>query len=163
MESKSGKPQTFYRWVDGQGRVHVVSSLESVPPADRGKASVVELNSEDSLGQYQAVGSASGNSWRPDWTSFTAGFGVALLLALVSRMLPNSWRWLWRVGLVLGAGALLTAAYLGAIRRSTGMPGASALATPSALIEDAKGAVEQMNQRQKQQEEEIRKIQAEGH
>ena len=158
MEPTQSSPQTFYRWVDGQGRLHVVSSLESVPVADRGKATVLMLN-DDALGHYQAPGGAS---WRPDWASFAAGFGVALLAAVAFRMLPNSLRWLSRVGLVLGVGALLTAAYLGVVRRSTGMPGASALAAPSALIEDAKSAVEHMNQRQKQQEEEIRRIQAEG-
>jgi hypothetical protein len=152
--------QSFYRWVDGQGRVHVVSSLDSVPAADRGKATLVVMHGVDSLsGHYPA---ASPVSWRPDWASFAAGFGVALLVALIFRMLPGSLRWLTRVGLVVGVAALLIGAYLGMLRRSTGMPGAGPLAAPSALIEDAKAAVEQVNQRQKQQEQEIRKIQAEG-
>lgn len=161
MATKPGNSQSFYRWVDGQGHVHVVSSLESVPAADRGKATLVELNGDESSGQYQTPGSAA-FAWRPDWSSFAAGFGAALLVSLVLRMLPNSLRWVSRAVLVVAVGALLTAAYLGAVRRSTGMPGASTLAAPSALIEDAKSAVERINQRQKQQEEEIRKIQAEG-
>jgi hypothetical protein len=37
------------------------------------------------------------------------------------------------------------------------------MASPSALIEDAKAAVEKLNQRQKQQDEELRQLQAEGH
>jgi hypothetical protein len=150
--------QSFYRWVDGQGRVHVVSSLDAVPAADRGKATLVVMNGVESVsGHYPA---ASSDVWKPDWASFAAGFGVALLVALIFRKLPGSLRWLTKVGLVVGVGALLVGAYLGMLRRSTGMPGAGALSAPSALIEDAKAAVEQVNLRQKQQEEEIRKIQA---
>ena len=156
MEPKQARPQSFYRWVDGQGRLHVVSSLDEVPAIDRGKATVVVVNGVDS---YPA---ASAPGFRPDWASFALGFGVALLVALVFRMLPGSLRWLTRAGLVVAVAALLMGAYLGAARRTAGMPGASALAAPSALIEDAKAAVEQVNLRQKQQEEEIRKIQAEG-
>jgi DHA2 family multidrug resistance protein len=63
--------------------------------------------------------------------------------------------------LVLGVGALLTGLYLSLVRTSSGFQGGSVLTSPSALLEDAKGAVEQMNLRQKQQEEELRKIQSE--
>ena len=157
MEPKQNEPQGFYRWVDGQGRLHVVSSLDAVPATDRGKATRVLVNGVDSYPTTSAL------SWRPDWASFAVGFGAALLVALACRMLPGSMRWVTRLALVVAVGALLTGAYLGAVRRSSGMPGASAFAAPSALIEDAKAAVEQVNQRQKQQDEEIRKIQAEGH
>jgi hypothetical protein len=58
---------------------------------------------------------------------------------------------------------MLTGAYLGLIRRSAGLTGTQAFTSPTALIQDAKTAVEQLNARQKQQEEELRKIQAEGH
>jgi len=157
VEPKQSKPQSFYRWVDGEGRLHVVSSLDSVPASERGKATVVLVNGVDS---YPVT--SGGQGFRPDWASFALGFGAALLLALAFRMLPGSLRWLTRLALVIGVGALLTGAYLGAVRRTSGMPGADAFAAPSALIEDAKAAVEQVNQRQKQQDEEIRKIQAEG-
>ncbi len=66
-----------------------------------------------------------------------------------------------RAVLVLGVGALLTGLYFSAVRSSTGAQGGSVLTSPSALIQDAKGAVEQMNLRQKQQEEELRRIQTE--
>jgi len=156
-----GKPQNFYRWVDGEGREHIVSSPDSVPPADRGKAKQVVLNGVDSVAAHYAPPGTE-KTWHPDWASFAAGFGVALVVALIFRMLPGSFRWVTRVGLVVGVAALLIGAYLGMLRRSTGMPGAGVFAAPSALIDDAKAAVEQVNQRQKQQEEEIRKIQAEG-
>jgi hypothetical protein len=86
---------------------------------------------------------------------------VALLLAALFKAMPNGLRFVWRAVLVLGVGALLTGLYLSLVRTSSGFQGGSVLTSPSALIEDAKGAVEQMNLRQKQQEEELRKIQSE--
>jgi hypothetical protein len=87
------------------------------------------------------------------------GFAVALLLAAVFKLMPQGLRFVWRAALVLGVGVLLTGLYLTAVRSSAGMQGGSVLTSPSALIQDAKGAVEQMNLRQKQQEEELRQIQ----
>lgn len=158
MEPKPGKSQTFYRWVDAKGRVHVVSSLDGVPPADRANAAVVVLNPEDSptLPRMESVA-----GWRPDWVSFAVGFGVALLLAALFTKLPHGLRIVWRVALVVGVGVALTGLYLGMVRGSTVGKSAGAFASPSAFIEDAKGAVEQMNLRQRQQEEELRRLQTE--
>lgn len=158
MEPTQGKPQSFYRWVDADGRLHVVSSLESVPPAERGKVAVVTLQADASptLPSLEHV-----TAWRPDWISFAVGFGIALLLAALFKLLPNGLRFASRAVLVLGVGALLTGLYFSAVRSSTGAQGGSVLTSPSALIQDAKGAVEQMNLRQKQQEEELRRIQTE--
>lgn len=154
-----GNQQTFYRWVDASGRVHIVSSLEGVPQAERTKAVAVSLSPDESPTVPRLETEIAG--WRPDWASFGVGFAVALLLAALFKVLPNGMRLASRVALVLGVAVVLTGVYLGAIRRTTGVPGASVLASPSALIEDARGAVEQMNLRQKQQEEELKKIQAE--
>jgi hypothetical protein len=162
MKPDSEKADSFYRWVDAQGRLHVVSSLEQVPPGDRPKAEHVTLSGATSVGEYQTIGSGSWTSWRPDLPSLAVGFGAALVLSQLFRLLPGAWRGVTRLVVILGVGVLLTGLYLGAIRRSAGMPGGGALAAPSALIQDAKTAVEQMNARQKQQEEELRQIQAEG-
>ena len=35
MKPTPGSPQTFYRWEDASGRMHIVSSLEHVPQAER--------------------------------------------------------------------------------------------------------------------------------
>lgn len=155
MESTQGKPQSFYRWVDAEGRLHVVSSLESVPLAERGKVNVVTLHADE---PSLPSGVASVTAWRPDWISFAVGFGVALLLAALFKVLPGSLRFASRAVLVLGVGVLLTGLYLSLTRRATGVQDVGVLTSPSALIEDAKGAVEQMNRRQKQQEEELRQI-----
>lgn len=153
---KPNESQTFYRWVDRDGRLHIVSSPDAVPVGDRPKATSVVVDGVDTYT------SPTASRWKLDYGSFAAGFGVALLVWLLLRLVPGSGRWLSRVGFVVGIGALVMAAYLGLLRRATGMPGASALATPSALIEDARSAVEQMNQRQQRQEQEIKQIQAEG-
>jgi hypothetical protein len=164
MDPKSKEPQQFYRWVDAEGRLHVVSSLEAVPSAERARAERVTLTGQTALPSVpsRAEPQAEPSAWRFDLGSFGIGFGAALAISLLFRLLPNGWRSLTRVAVVLGLGALLTGLYLGAIRRAAGGGAGGALASPSALIQDAKTAVEQMNQRQKQQEEELRQIQAEG-
>jgi hypothetical protein len=158
MEPKSSQPQAFYRWVDSEGRLHVVTSLDSVPRSERAKAERVTFTGETTLG---GAPSATSSEWRLEPGSFGLGFAAALLISLLFRLLPNGWRSLTRIAVVLGIAALLTGLYLGGIRRTTGAGGAS-LATPSALIEDAKAAVEKLNQRQKQQDEELRQLQTEG-
>ena len=160
VADKSGQTQTFYRWQDKQGRVHIVSSLDDVPAAERAKLARLELDSRDAISTYPSV--SPGLASKIDWPSAAIGFGAALLLAMLFRFVPNGWRWLGRLALVGGVGLLLTGAYLAAVRRAAGLEG-GALAAPSALIQDARAAVEQMNQRQKQQEEELRKIQSDGH
>jgi hypothetical protein len=161
VADKPGQTQSFYRWQDAQGRVHIVSSLDEVPLAERAKLGRVDLNGADAVSHYPSDTPGTALP-KIDWPSAAIGFGAALLVAMVFRFVPNGWRWLGRLALVGGIGLLLTGAYLAAVRRSAGFEG-GALASPSALIQDAKTAVEQMNQRQKQQDEELRKIQAEGH
>lgn len=168
MEPKSSQPQAFYRWVDADGRLHVVSSLDAVPTAERAKAERVTLTGKTALGSdgptatATTATAATTSDWKLEPSSFALGFGAALLLSLLFRMLPNGWRSLSRVAVVLGIAALGTGLYLGAIRRTAGAKDGGALASPTALIEDAKAAVEKMNQRQKEQDEELRKLQTEG-
>lgn len=157
VADKPGQQQSFYRWEDAHGRVHIVSSLDEVPVAERAKVAHVELNSSDAVSTYP-----SASAWslpRVDWPSFAIGFGAALLVGMAFRLVPNGWRWLWKLALVAGIGFVLSGAYLAAVRRSAGLGGDGPLASPSALIQDARSAVEQMNQRQKEQAEELRKIQ----
>ena len=160
MPPKPDKTQEFYRWVDAEGRLDVVSSLDAVPAAERGRTERVTLNGATSLDVVP--GAAERSSWRLEPGSFALGFGAALLLSLLFRLLPNGWRGLTRVAVVVAIGALATGFYLGIVRRATGVAGASALATPGSLIEDAKAAVEKVEASRRRQEEELRKIQAEG-
>jgi len=155
--------EVYYRWVDADGRLHLVTSLDSVPAHARAKAERVEMNAEASRSLNTAVNAPAESSpaFEVHWLSFGVGFGAALLLALVFRLLPQSARWVSRLAIVACVAGLLIGAYFGLIRKTTGA-GTSAFASPSAFIDDAKSAVEKMNLRQKAQAEEIRQIQAEG-
>lgn len=64
---------------------------------------------------------------------------------------------LLRLGLVIGAMALLALAYFGWIRRQSGQS-ESVFASPSALVDDARKAVDQANRRNREQEEALKEI-----
>ena len=113
MKPKPNEPQSFYRWVDADGRLHVVNSLDAVPQSERSKLERVTLRGAEQAGE-------PARSWSPDWQSFALGFAVALLLSLLPRLLPTGWRRATTVLLVLVAAALLTGVYLAAVRGATG-------------------------------------------
>ncbi|RYZ09723.1 MAG: hypothetical protein EOO73_02240 [Myxococcales bacterium] len=144
------KSQSFYRWVDERGTVHVVSSLEAVPAAERKQMEQVSLQEKD-------PGLAAG--FRLEWSSAALGFGAGLLLVL---MLPRGWKGVTRFVLVLGIGALLVGGYLAAVRRSTGSDSTSLLAAPSAIVRDAQAVVEKVKQAQQAREQELESIRKEG-
>lgn len=152
MDPSAAAPQTFYRWVDAQGTVHVASSPDAVPPAERAGATQLVLN-----GREPAAVPASG--FRLDWASAALGFGAALLVAL---LIPRSWKVVWRGALVLAVVALLTGAYLTAVRRSVGLETGSAFSSPSAVIQDARDAVSKMNERQRLRDRELEELKKEG-
>jgi len=128
----------YYRFQDAQGRLHIVDSLANVPGPLRAHAERIEL----------VAPSKQSTSWLSGthWTSFGLGIGVAFLLVLVFVSMRRGSSALLRLGLVIGAIALLALAYLGWIRRQSGQS-ESVLASPSALIDDARRAVDQANQR----------------
>jgi membrane protein implicated in regulation of membrane protease activity len=89
------------------------------------------------------------------------GFGVALLaLPLLWLLVRGSGR---RAGALLFALVTVFAviAYWGWVRRTTGQSDAW-LASPSAMIDDARRAVDQVKQRQAERDELIRRIQREA-
>src|SRR6185503_20197783 len=114
MSDTTKDTQAFYRWVDAQGRVHVVTSLDAVPQAARAKAELVALHGAE---ETTPLVSGGGAAWQPEWISFAAGFGAALVLSFLFRLLPNGWKGVTRVVVSLGLAALLTGAYLAAVRR----------------------------------------------
>lgn len=152
MPSEKQHQQSFYRWVDDRGTVHVVSSLDAVPVAERTRMEQVALD-----GRATALDSAS--TFRPDGASLALGFGAGLLLALV---LPRSWKGVTRVAVMLGFVTLAGGAYLAYLRRTTGADSTSLLATPSAIIQDAKDAVQKVKERQRLQEQELEELKNEG-
>jgi hypothetical protein len=138
--------------------VHIVSSLDAVPTAIRPRVERLELSTATPTVAERASAVAGSDSGT--LLLIAAAGGVALIVA--SRFLPHGLRWLAKLGAFALVAALLGGLYLGALRRSTGS-GDALLATPSAIIDDAKQAVQKINLRQKQQEEELRRIQNEAH
>lgn len=159
MAESSNPTEVYYRWTDSDGRVHVVSSLDAVPAAVRPHVERLELGVQAPPSVVERAGAVASSS-AGTWLLLAAGVGVALLL--LSRFLPNGLRWLAKLGAFALVAALLGGLYLGALRRSVGAS-SGLLATPSAIIDDTKRAVEKINQSQKQREEELRRIQSEAH
>lgn len=159
MAEPANRTEVYYRWTDSAGRVHVVSSLDDVPVAVRSKVERLELGVPKPASVVEQVSAASSSSPVP-WLVLAAIGGVVLLLA--SRFMPSGLRWLGKLGAFALVAALLGGLYLGALRRSVGSS-SSLLASPSAIIDDTKRAVEKINQSQKAREEELRRIQSEAH
>jgi hypothetical protein len=159
MAEPAKRSEVYYRWTDSDGRLHIVSSLDAVPIAARPKVERLELSvphPPSVVERAQAVSSSSA----AHWLLLAAGVGLVLLVA--SRFMPSGLRWLAKLGAIALVAALLGGLYLGALRRSVGSS-SSLLASPSAIIDDTKRAVEKVNQSQKQRDEELRRIQSEAH
>ena len=171
MGTDAGAPRQpakamFYRFTDPSGRVHIVDSLDLVPQALRSHAHAISYDEESALPALpSAPGVASAPATFPErlralptWQLAVLAVGAALLIELSFRRMPGALRLLLRVALVAGVVALASSAYFGWLRRTTGQSGAGSLATPGALLDDAKGAVEKMNARVRAQQAELKEI-----
>lgn len=147
----------FYRYRDAGGRVVIVDSIDRVPPSARGTLEQIALEvPRASAGVLPD--SIGGRSLH--WPSFGAGAACTLLAGLVLFGVLRARGPLVRL-LLLGSAALLAAgAYFGWVRRTTGHDGAL-LESPAALIDDARSAVQKMNERSREQERALRELEAE--
>jgi hypothetical protein len=159
MAEPARKTEVYYRWTDSDGRVHLVSSLDDVPVTVRPKVERLQLGVPEAPSLVEQGSVASAGSPVP-WLVLAGVVGVGLLVA--SRFMPSGLRWLAKLGAFAVVAALLGGLYLGALRRGVGS-GSSLLASPSAIIDDTKRAVEKINQSQKARDEELRRIQSEAH
>jgi hypothetical protein len=149
---QSGKA-VFFRFTDQSGRVHIVDSLDLVPQAARGAAERVRYGEETAQNRLPTVPNLAG------WQIFALGMGTALLIGLLFRRLPGLLGTLIRVAIVAGVLVLASGAYFGFIRQTTQQSGGgAALATPGALIDDAKSAVDKMNAGMRAQQAELKEI-----
>lgn len=155
MPGSTSRTEVYYRWTDADGRVHLVSSLDAVPHSARPHVERLELAVQRPVESVAGMPAGSVTTW------LLAGAGGVLVLLLLVRLLPGSARWLAKVAAFAVVALVLGGLYLGALRRATGT-GDAALVAPSAIIHDAQQAVEKMNQRQKQRDEELRRIQSEA-
>jgi hypothetical protein len=148
----------YYRYQGADGRIVIVDSLSQVPASSREHVERVDL---DATTTASTPSSDKTFVSQFDGPSFAAGFGLALLLAtMVLLVRRGSLRWL---GFLLVLGLLVGGfgAYLGWLRRSTGQSTA-AFASPSAVINDARRAVETLQQRERERDRVIEEIQREG-
>jgi hypothetical protein len=159
MAEPASKTEVYYRWTDSDGRLHIVSSLDAVPVGARAKVERLELGVPEPPSVVERASTASASN-PVLWLVLAAGGGAVLLVA--SRFMPQGLRWLAKLGAFALVAALLGGLYLGALRRSVGSS-SGLLASPSAIIDDTKRAVEKINQSQKQRDEELRRIQSEAH
>jgi hypothetical protein len=147
----------FYRYRDASGRLVIVDSLDRVPASARGRLEHVAL--EAPPGPAFALPASLGGH-AVHWPSFGAGAAVALLAGLVLFGLRRARGPFVRL-LLLGSVVLLGAgAYFGWVRRTAGHEGAL-LESPAALIDDARSAVQKMNERGREQERVLRELEAE--
>jgi hypothetical protein len=147
----------YYRY-DDHGRVVIVDSLARVPAAARHTAKPIALPAPAApAGALQQIMEAPA---RFHWPSFAAGVGCAVIVALVALSLRRGMGRLMRYALVAGAVAVGAAAYFGWVRRTTGQDGAL-FASPKAMIDDARSAVEKMNERTREQQRVLEELQKE--
>jgi hypothetical protein len=160
----SGGATTFYRYRDASGRLVIVDSPTRVPASQRASAEAVVLapageSAAVSGGAVSdaAVSAARGLARDLHMPSFIAGLSLALLVALLFVVVGRKLgRW-FRGALVLGLLGVGVVAYFGWVRRTTGQSG-DLLASPGALIEDARGAVQKLNQRTAEQQRTLQEL-----
>jgi hypothetical protein len=146
---ESASTAVYYRFQDANGRTHIVDSLDSVPQASRPQAQRIEYQPQPEPSVLQLPRTLS------TWQIFGLGFVAALLVTFLFRRLPGTMRMVLRMGIIGGVIVLLGGAYLGWMRRATGQSH-DALASPTAIIDDAKGAVDKMNARMAAEQAEIK-------
>jgi hypothetical protein len=149
---ESRSTAVYYRFQDASGRTHIVDSLDSVPQASRPQAQRIEYQPQPEPSVLQLPHTLS------TWQTFGLGFAGALLVVFLFRRLPGTMRLVLRMGIVGGVLVLLGSAYLGWMRRATGQS-SGALASPTAIIDDAKSAVDKMNARMAAEQAEIKEAQ----
>lgn len=156
-ESAAPVTAVFYRYRDPSGRIVIVDSLDRVPASARTSAEPVALAAPPAAAVALPESIGGGKLHGP---SFGAGAAAALLAALLVFGLLRARGPLVRVLLLGGAVLLGTGAYFGWVRRTAGQAG-PLLESPAALIDDARNAVEKMNERSREQDRVLRELEAE--
>lgn len=154
-ESAAGQA-VFYRYRDPKGRVVIVDSLARVPSSARDSVESVTMEAPPTSVVALPVTLAR-DLHVP---SFAAGAGCALLASLLLFFALRAKGALLRVVMLGALVALGAGAYFGWVRRTTGQD-AALLESPAALIDDARSAVDKMNERVREQERVLRELEAE--
>jgi hypothetical protein len=151
-----GGDATFYRYRDASGRIVIVDSQERVPSSARRSAEAVVLAPAAEVSASDTARSLARELHVP---SFIAGASLAALGALLLVVAQRKLGRVVRGALLLGVLGLGVVAYFGWVRRTTGQ-GSDLLASPEALIDDARAVVEKMNQRSAEQQRTLKELES---
>jgi hypothetical protein len=132
-----------------------VDSLARVPPQLRGSAERIALTPEARL---ESLASAFAHELHGP--SFLAGAFTTLVVGLLLLALRRRAQRLVRMALVFGLVLLGGGLYFGWVQRNAGQS-SEFFSSPKALIEDARSAVEKMNQRTREQEGVLQELERE--
>ncbi len=168
-----------FAFEDGQGHTLIADSLEAIPAEfrevakkidlDSAKAAVAKLEAKASAvkdgGLTQAkraqreVGDVVPFVKDLDIPSMMFGVGLTLTFVLVMSFVRRTGRVIAKLGMILLIVAFVAGAYFAWIRRVAGL-GDSKLASPTAMIDDAKKAAKQMQDKLDSQQRMLKKIEA---
>jgi hypothetical protein len=168
--------QVFYRYETPDGRVLLVDDLDKLPADVRPKAKRILFEGNDNTALHDTLaelitgdeGAASspvaGQSpvtlTSLHVPSFALGVGTGLGVFFILRWLFSSSstsfgkRVVVSLALTAGMVAVLSAFYLGWLRRSTGQTD-GLMATPTELIDDAKRTMQLVEERRKEQQKQL--------
>lgn len=107
------------------------------------KATVEQKSAAELRPATPATGPATGF----DPTSLLVGAGIGFSFALVGARLLKAPGWIIKIGLALAVLTLCSGLYFGMMRRQLGVGKGEVFAHPGVVVEDAKKAVDSMNQR----------------
>jgi hypothetical protein len=143
----------YYRARDAEGREYIVDSRDQLPAALRERAQRIEVLPVATLQEPKTPSLTK----RIDWPSLAIGFGLGALLVGLGLSARRGSGPLSKLALFGAVAVLLMGLYFGWLRRMSGA-GGSTLSTPSALIDDAKRAVDRMNERNRKQEQLLQEL-----
>ncbi len=155
--SASDGAATFYRYRDAQDRLVIVDSPARIPASARSSAERIQLTQPE---RTLALPDREAIARELHWPSFLSGAACVLLFGCALLIVRGRAKGLTRLAVLAGVAALGTGLYFGWARRLSGQSG-ELLASPAALIDDARGAVEKMNQKSREQQRVLKELEAE--
>lgn len=156
-ESVGASGSAFYRYRDPSGRLVIVDSLARVPSSARGAVETVVLAPTSGTGLLALPTRLAQDFHAP---SFIVGALLTLALGALWLLSRRSQSRLLRLALFGGLVLAGSSAYLGWVRRTTGQ-GDSLVASPAALVDDARAAVQKMNERSREQQRVLEQLENE--